>query len=343
MRGWRSARAALLAAALTLSVPTAAHAGDAALAEQLFSEGLAAMKAERWPAACEAFAASNNADPSPGTQINLGVCNEKQKKYATALTWFDAAERLAKDQGREDRAQLARNEYARVAPKVHKVVITVASPVEGATIARNGQSVPAVVLMDKETPLDPGKHTFELSAKGKKPIAKEVSIPETPGKTSLDFPAMEDAPNEPAGAGGAGAGDSGYTPPVVVSDGSGQRTVGIVVGGAGILGLLAAGGMFILASNEDDKSQDFAAKARDPATPSADRPAFESAAKSRHDAAKNNELIGYITGAGGIVLVGVGAVLFFTAPSGSKSGKTAPRFLPVVGPGYGGAAFGGTF
>lgn len=331
-------RAVFLAGALTVAVPSVAFAGDTALAEQLFSEGLAAMKAERWQAACEAFAGSNQADPSPGTQINLGVCNEKQKKYATALTWFDAAARLAEDQGREDRAKLARSEHARVEPKVHKLVISSKSPVEGATITRNGEKLPAAALVGRETPLDPGKYTFELSAKGKKPVSMEVSIPDTPGKSSLAFPPLEDAPVDQSAQGGPAPGEPGYTPPVVVSsDGSGQRTVGIVVGGTGILALLAAGGVQILANNEQSKSEDFKTKA-DTATNPADRQAFTEASSSRHDAAKNNQLIALITGAGGVVLLGVGAVLFFTAPHGSKTAGKA-RFVPAAGPGYAGGAF----
>src|SRR5690606_32827743 len=156
----------------------------------------------------------------------------------------DAAARLAEEQGREDRAKLARSEHARVEPKVHKVVITAKDAPAGATIARNGERLPAAALLDRETPLDPGTYTFELAAKGKKPVSKEIVIPETPGKSSLEFPALEDAPAETAGGGGGtGVGEPNVPPPVVVSDGSGQRTVGVVVAGVGVLALLAAGGV----------------------------------------------------------------------------------------------------
>ena len=336
-------RAAMLAVALTMAIPNVAFAGDAAQAEQLFSEGLAAMKAERWQAACDAFAGSNEADPSPGTQINLGVCNEKQKRYATALTWFDAAARLAEEQGREDRAKLARSEHARVAPKVHKLVVKVATPVPGATISRNGDKIPASLLVDKETPLDPGTYTLELSAKGKKPITKEITIPETAGTSTIDFPAMEDAPIDSA-APGPGVGEPGYSAPIIVNDGSGQRTVGIVVGGVGILALLAAGGVQILAINEEEASKDAFTESRNPKLDSKAKAEWEASGRDRHENAKNNQLIAIITGGGGVVLLGVGALLFFTAPSGPKSTKSARSgFVPVAGPGYAGAAFGGTF
>jgi tetratricopeptide (TPR) repeat protein len=336
-------RAAMLAVALTTGIPNVAFAGDAAQAEQLFSEGLAAMKAERWQAACDAFAGSNDADPSPGTQINLGVCNEKQKKYASALTWFDAAARLAEEQGREDRAKLARSEHARVAPKVHKLVVKVAAPVPGATISRNGDKIPASLLIDRETPLDPGSYTLELSAKGKKPIAKEIAIPEAAGTSTVEFPAMEDAPVETA-APEAGAGDGGYSPPIVVSDGSGQRTAGILVGGAGLLALLAAGGVQIVALNEDKAADESKAKAENPDLTAEQRQPFITNESDRRQNAKNNQLIAMLVGGSGVVLLGVGAFLFFTAPSGPKSAKSAGSgFVPVVAPGYAGAAYGMTF
>jgi len=333
----------MVAATLTLFAPSVALADKTADAERYFSEGLSAMKGERWQAACEAFAASNTAEPSAGTQINLGVCNEKQKKYATALTWFDAAARLADDTGREDRAKLARSEYERVAPHVYKVSVTIKDPVEGASIARDGEKLPAAVFVGKETPLDPGKHTFELSAKGKKTATREIIVPETPGKGSVDFGPLENGPPEPVAGGVGTPGEPGYQPPIVVNDGSGQRTVGIIVGGVGILGLLAAGGVQILANNEQSKSEEFNTKANDPVQAPDDktRKEFQSASDSRHSAAKNDQLIAIITAAGGVVLLGVGIVLFFTAPSGKSSGKAS--IVPAVGPGYAGAALGLSF
>jgi hypothetical protein len=352
MRGPVTLRAAIVAAALSFGVaPSVAWAQDkGAIAEQLFSEGLAAMKAERWAAACDAFFGSDQADPSPGTEINLGLCNEKQKKYATALVYYDKAFRLANERERADKAKIAKAEYDRLLPMVHKLKVTVASPVEGAIISRNGDKLPAASVVSTETKLDPGKYTFELSAKGKKPITKEVSIPETPGTTTLDFPAMTDAPIDKTNPGPGEQPGGGNT--IVVNDGSGQRTVAIIVGSAGILALLAAGGLQILAKNEESEAdsqrsqlnkladQNFTGPERTKIEENKDE--LTESEDSHRDAAKNNQLIAVVTGAGGIVLVGVGVVLFLTAPSGkSTSGK--PRILPAVGPGYAGASFGFAF
>jgi hypothetical protein len=353
MRGLVTLRAAMVAAALSLTVaPSVAWAqNNPVLAEQLFSEGLAAMKAERWAAACDAFSGSNQAEPSAGTEINLGLCSEKQKKYATAVAYYDAAYRRATEVGKErpDKAKIAKTEYDRVLPMVHKLKVNLAKPVEGAVIARNGEKLPAAVVVNNETKLDPGKYTFELTAKGKKPITKEVSIPESPGTTTLDFPAMEDAPidkTNPGGEPGVGGGNT-----IVVNDGSGQRTVGIIIGGVGILALVTGGVMQILANSEESKSDEQTAKLAKLNDPNFTGPekdeirlnekTIRESETSHHNAAKNNQLIAIGFAAGGVVLVGVGVVLFLTAPKATTSGK--PRILPAVGPGYAGASFGFAF
>lgn len=345
MRGSVTLRAALVAAALSFGVaPSVAWAQtNPVLAEQLFSEGLAAMKAERWQAACDAFAGSNQAEPSAGAEINLGLCNEKQKKWATALAYYDAAYRRSTEPGKErpDKAKIAKTEYDRVLPMVHKVHVTFAKPVEGSVLSRNGEKI---VLINNETKIDPGKYTFELTAKGKKPITKEVSIPETPGTTNLEFPPMEDAPIDKTNPGGGEQGGGGNT--IVVNEGSSQRTVAIIVGSAGILALLAAGGVELLAITEDKKREDLAAdleRSRRDGASETTLNEIEKSRKSRGEAAANNELIAIITGAGGVVLLGVGVALFLTAPSGKASASVKPRVLPVVGPGYAGASLGFAF
>src|SRR4051812_34695469 len=88
---------------LCLTTAPAIARADESSAEHLFQEGLAAMKRNDYPVACEAFAGSNKADPSPGTQINLAVCFEKQKKWASAWTWYRSAVGLAQQRNQKER------------------------------------------------------------------------------------------------------------------------------------------------------------------------------------------------------------------------------------------------
>src|SRR6476469_5480906 len=112
-----AAGAALVFACLTVA-PSTSWA-DESSAEALFQEGLAAMKRNDFAVACEAFAGSNKADPSPGTQINLAVCYEKQKKWASAWTWYRSAFGLAQQRGQKERETLAEESANRLKSQLH--------------------------------------------------------------------------------------------------------------------------------------------------------------------------------------------------------------------------------
>ena len=329
---------------LALSSSSAAFADNASTAEQLFQEGLEAMKKNDFNTACEAFAGSNRADPSPGTQINLAICFEKQKRWASAWAWYRSAASLAEQRGQAERVALANKEAERVKPQIHYVIISVKPPPpEGLVVKKDGEEV-TTTLGGKELPLpfDPGDHTIEATAKGKRPFERKIKTPDTATTERVEIPAFEAAPETPGGGGAGGGAGGGQL--VVTSDGSGQRTVGLVVGGAGVLAGLAGLGVYILARNEASKG----AALRDQAKAAADKgdtvtqKNANGAADTRFAAADNNQLIAIILGASGAVLIGVGAVLYFTAPKGTATtGK--PQILPTFAPGYAGLAAQGSF
>jgi tetratricopeptide (TPR) repeat protein len=335
------ARAALVMS--LVAAPSLAWAGDESAAETFFQEGLAAMKRNDYPVACEAFAQSNKADPSPGTQINLAVCFEKQKKWASAWTWYRSAVGLAQQRGQAEREKLAEESAARLKPQLHHIVISVKEPLTDLVVKRDGAEV-TIALAGKEVPLpvDPGDHTLEVAARGKKPWTKVLQVADNKATDRIEVPTLENAPVEDRGA--AAAPGAEYRPPVIISnDGSGQRTVGIVVGGAGLLSALAAAGVFILAKNEES-DRDTQRKNANGASNDAQKDAFNRSADDHDKAAKNNQLIAIILGSGAAVLVGVGAVLYFTAPKGSeRTANNKTRVLPLLGPSFAGVGLGGTF
>jgi hypothetical protein len=335
----RATAGAALVFACLIVAPSVAHADESA-AETLFQEGLAAMTRKDYPVACEAFAGSNKADASPGTQINLAVCYEKQKKWASAWTWYRSAIGLAQQRGQGDREKLAEDAANRLKPLIHHVTISVKEPLTDLVVKRDGSEV-TIALAGKEVPLpmDPGEHTIEVTARGKKPWTKVIQVADNPTPERIDVPKLENAPVEDKPLAGTG---NEYRPPVIVTnDGSGQRTVGIVVGGAGLLAGLAGLGLFVLAKSEESERD----KQRTLATgkpPGLEKDALDRSADSHNKAAKNNQLTAIILGGGAAVLIGVGAVLYFTAPkSPEKAGK--PRVLPLFGPSFAGIGYGGAF
>jgi len=327
-----------------------AFGGDTSTAEYLFRQGLDSMKRSQFKEACDAFAGSNEADPSPGTEINLALCNEKQGKLASAWGWYRTAAGLADQRGQKERAELARAEAVKLEPKLHKLIVTVKFPAEGLAVTRNGQPVPNATL-GTDVPIDPGDYTIEVSAKGKKPWKQTIKIAAGPGADRIDVPALEDAPVEVKPVVGGPAGGPDYVPPAPTRDGSTQRILGYGFGGAGIVAGVVAIVYEVVALGEDKKRKEFEADvAADNAKPAAQRLSpdsrrnLELAVESRRDAAKTNQTTAIVAGVGGVVLIGVGVTLLLTAPSSKSSGSlTKPLVVPLFGRDNAGLGLVGTF
>ncbi len=221
------------------------------------------MKNNKFKEACDAFGGSNEADPSPGTEINLALCNEKQGKFASAWGWYRTAAGLADQRGQKERADLARAEAVKLEPKLHKLVVSVKVPADGLAVTRNGERIPNAML-GTDAPIDPGDYVIEVTAKGKKPWKQTVHIAAGPTTDRVEVPALEDAPVEvvPPGPGpGAGA---DYVPPPPGRDGKTQRIIGFSVGGAGIAAGVVAIVFEVIAQSEDKKRKDLNREPRHP-------------------------------------------------------------------------------
>lgn len=342
----RAACVAAIFLGVSLSAPLAW--ADTSTAETLFQEGLAAMKRNDFAIACEAFDKSNKQDPSPGTQINLAICYEKQKKTASAWTWFRSAAGLAQQRNQPQREQNATDNAKRLEPTLHHVAISVKSPPPDMVVKRDGNEI-TVTLGGKDIalPFDPGEHVIEIKASGKKTLTKSIITPDTPApsdKPEVIELTLENAPVDPNA--GLDAGGPGQKTTVIrtENDGSGQRTVGLIVGGAGILTGIAAVGMFVLAKSEASKRDDQRAVYNDASNSTTVRDNAGRSANSHNDAANNNQLIALILTGGAAVMVGLGAVLFFTAPKAKeKMAHTKILPTPIAGPSFQGLGVLGSF
>lgn len=336
--------AASAAAALSLFASTPAAAGDVAAAEALFREGQAAMQRSDFAAACKAFAASNDADPSVGAEVNLAICNEKQGKIASAWGAYNEAARLAitLNPPQPERGAAAKKKADELAPKLQKIQVRVTAPVEDVQVKTDGKATPQGVAI----PIDPGEHVVEIGAKGKKPKRENVVV--VVGQKPLydvEVTAMDDAPKDVAAAPGGG---DYRAPEGGGSDGSTQRTVGFVVGGVGVLALIGAGGILIfnLAVTES-KRKDLSNQLEsdcpggNPAPgKNVDCADLQNAYDSKKKAAENNQLATQIVAGAGLAMLATGIVLVATAPS-KKTGKAT--IVPTGGPTHAGLSLVGTF
>ncbi|HMR81473.1 MAG TPA: hypothetical protein PKD61_40465, partial [Polyangiaceae bacterium] len=237
-----------------------AFAQDVAAAEALFREGRALMDKGEYAVACKKLAESQRLDASSGTLLNLASCHEKEGRTATAWAEYLAAARLAKTQGRPDRADEARKQAAELEPKLSYLTINVAKKVPGLEIRRGDVKLEASTLGSK-LPTDPGAHEITITAPGHESLTMQVSVGSDGDAQTLSVPALRKAsgaapPNtspQPVAEAPMPPRAPSNKPPE--ADG-GSQTLAYVVGGVGVAAL-AVGSVFgVMALSSYGKAED---------------------------------------------------------------------------------------
>jgi hypothetical protein len=224
----------LLLCSLTLS-PAVALAGDATLAETLFRDGKALMASHDYARACPKLAASYEQDPATGTLFALALCYEESGKLASAWTSYNEVIGRARQEGRADRVQAASERAAALEPQLSKLLVHVPAEVAaqpGFSVTRDGQPLPAAAW-ETAVPMDPGEHVIEATATSKAAFRQVVTIEAKADQKVVEIPALEGA----AGPAAPAAVDFTAPPPTEPKSQVPWRTIGLVVGGAGIVGL----------------------------------------------------------------------------------------------------------
>lgn len=336
----------LLTLCTALGLSSFAHAQPSAeskaAAEALFDEGKKAMSAGDYASACQKFEQSDALDPAIGTELNLASCYEKAGRTASAWATFRRAAALAKAKKQPDREKLARKRAEELEASLSRLTIVVpdAARVPGLVVTRNGSEVGSE-LYGQPVPLDPGTLTIEAKAPGKIAFSTKVDL-SAKASQSVTVPELAADPN----AGSVPPVETGEQPPPVVtppanppppdpyeppptedspSSGSSQRTIGLVVGGVGVVGL-AIGGVFALkaqSKNDDSKNECLAN----------DENQCSARGVELRDEARSAGNVATVAGGLGLAALIGGAVLYFTAPSG-KSGSEARARVPRVGVGF---------
>jgi hypothetical protein len=211
-------------AAMVATASLPCHAGDAALAEQLFRDGLALVDQGKPVLACDKFEASMATEPSGGAALNLGRCNEEQGKTATAWAFYQRAATLFRAGREPDRHAFAAEQVARLESALIRLTIT-APNVEGLEVTRNGVAVPGTAL-GTPLPVDPGEQVLEARAPGHETVKLVVQITADDSVTLPPLPVRA----EPERAGQPGE-DTGVDP--LVLSGGILLGLGAVAGVAG--------------------------------------------------------------------------------------------------------------
>ena len=246
--------AGLLAAATLLATqPVRADEGDETAATELFNAGRDAMKRGDYAVACPKLAESVRLVPTVGALAKLAACEEHQHHLVSAYTRWQQALNLARTT-RDDRLADVESELARVDKLVPKLVITAAAGAPAdESIRVDETTMSAAASLGVTLPVEPGRHTVQASAAGKKTWTTMLDVEAGATPTSVVIPQLEDAPAPtppptltPAPA---PAPDLAHAPPSAPAPTSTApprgpwRTVGLIAGGVG-LAAIAGGAAF---------------------------------------------------------------------------------------------------
>ncbi|MBP9204533.1 MAG: hypothetical protein KBG28_11240 [Kofleriaceae bacterium] len=285
--------------------PTPAPSPEQQESERLFLEGRALLEAGDAAGACAKFEDSRRKNPrAVGTLLNLGLCNERAGKVATALVMYQQAFDHASAAGLPGQTQAARDKIAELTPLVPSLTFTwQGTPLPGTrllvddTVVEVGRTAPYLV--------DPGKHAIVVTAPGRLPFEREVDA--GAGQASaIEIPQLEEPKTR--------------TVVQVERVSQTRSTVGKILTGSGAALLVGSGVLAYTAKSLYDQQFEGATPAcvaRDGAanlcTPDG---------KSAIDRSRTRANIATITGAVGLAAVATGVVLWWTAPK-ERSNRTA--------------------
>lgn len=328
-----------LCAMLTVASPSrAADASDKAAAEALFQQGKTLMEQRQYGDACEKFRASQELDAGLGTLLHLADCYEKMGRTASAWATFEEAASVAASRGDTNRHDIAQGRAASIKPRLSYVVIRAASqPPVGAVVTRDGRPVPSAIW-GVPVPVDPGTTRIEVSAPGYQVAKVEVTVPvQAPAPIEVELPPLvQDSGAEVTPATAETPALSTVTassseplpasPPPVHDETSSRKTIGLVLGGVGIVALGVAAVFTITGYSDYQSSLDDCAAGNENSC------GVEG--KALRDDARSDLNLATIVGSAGAVVLGTGVVLYVTAPTSASATGTEALLTRGLGLGY---------
>jgi len=175
-----------------------ARAGEEAAAEALFEQGVTLFDEGKLAEACPKLAESYRLDPATGTLLALALCHEREGKLASAWAELTEVEGRAQREGQADRRQLAHQKAEALRPRLSTLSVEVSEALaqrtdleirrDGTVLGRGAWNVPV--------PIDGGDHEVVVSAPGKKPWRRAVTIAAESAHVGISVTALDDAPPE---------------------------------------------------------------------------------------------------------------------------------------------------
>jgi hypothetical protein len=336
-------RVSIAAISVALGVLVASHAAHAqnAEAEALFDDGNKLMTSGKLAQACDAFEASNRAEPRAGTLIRLGECREQNQQVASAWSAYRDALTRVKDPRKRDYAQ---GKATALEARLSYLTVSVSdeSRIESLTITRNGAAFDQA-LWNRALPVDGGDYVIVGHAPGHEEWQTTAHVPAEHAKISVEVPKFKElaklAPpaTVPAKPATQPAGTEPRDDEAAPAQGmfTTRRKIALGVAGASVISVAAG---VVLGMTAKGKEDDAFKLCPDPTMVCSQAAQANSLIQSSHSWALGAN-IAY--GVAAAAAIGAG-VLWFT---GAPRAETAPRVsvVPSLAPGQPGVLVQGSF
>jgi hypothetical protein len=304
---------------------------DRAAARTIFNAGKKLLDAGKWAEACEKFDKSLALEPNVSTLIKIGRCRVREGRLATASEVYERALALNEEttefqNRRQNLAQTIKAERDALSARIPSLTVTVIEAPPGLTVLRDGKRLPASVL-GEPLPVDVGEHQLIVEAPGYRTEKRTLRIAEAQAEV-VEFQlvaepseeAPEANPQEASGDQAPPRQPTRTTPNVAEHSGAAvmgtrevqrpsvsptQRTLGLVIGGAGLLTLGVAGYFGVRTLSLVNESNPYC---RNPGGTCSDQ------GVSLRDQARDAQMAGVVVGLVGGGLLATGLVLTLTAP-----------------------------
>lgn len=215
--------------ALAQSKAGRTQADISARADEQFRKGREEQDRGNCQKALEHFRESHALKPGRGTLLNMGLCEKKLGQLAKALEHLE--ELLPQLPNGDERRQIVRDALAEIKPKVPylRIVLKADSPAGTVVTYDNAELEPTMIGTDM--PVDPGKHVVVVEAPGLPNKTYDLVMEEGKRQTLQVEPGTVAASTSPGST---------------KASSSAGRTIGFILGGVGVAGLVTSaitGGM----------------------------------------------------------------------------------------------------
>jgi tetratricopeptide (TPR) repeat protein len=290
-----------IAILVVVALARAAHADDAADAEALFKEGVAAKDAGKPEEACAKFRESLDKNRNAvGTILNVALCDEQEGKIGSAHKLFTEAAERAKEQHLDEHLKAAEEHRQKLAVDVPRLTVAFTEIPPDTKLVVGGEVIDPKNAADLE--VDPGPLKIVASAPGRVPFETTITVGKRDHK-AVAVPVL------------------GYP----VED-KGRGTLGKVIAISGGVATLAGVAIGYYASrkyNDEFTNGDCVMK-------DAPHPMCSPNGYAKTQSASTLGWVGTTVGVAGVVAIGVGVTLWLTAPRHEQAKPLA--IVPTVSP-----------